>query len=367
MTDRFPGSPRPVPSVDGDLRDWDARTYDRIADPMARWGADVLGRLDLEGDERVLDAGCGTGRVTEQLVERLPRGRVVALDGSPAMLAEARRRLGRFLDRVEFVAADLGRPLPVAPPVDAILSTATFHWVLDHDALFRNLAAGLRPGGQLVAQCGGAGNIAAVLEAARETGEAWPGPWVFPRPAETRRRLEAAGFVEVRTWLQPEPTSLEPGEPLETFLAAIVLREHLARLRPAEGRAFVRAVVGRLARPEIDYVRLNIVARRGGRAPPAERRTSRAQRPSGGFRQRPAAQRRPSWAAGLPRAELRPRPISSPVSSPRDTPRSDRAAGARPPPDFGTFAPSGQTVRPARMRLRPAVRTAGPGCHRPGR
>ncbi len=148
--------------------DWDARTYDRVADPQTRWGATVLDRLPLRGDERVLDAGCGSGRVTELLLERLPDGQVVALDGSAAMIDEARRRLAtaEAAGRVTFVTADLLDPLPIDPPVDAILSTATFHWITDHDALFRNLAAVIRPGGRFVAQCGGAGNVATVLAAA---------------------------------------------------------------------------------------------------------------------------------------------------------------------------------------------------------
>src|SRR5512144_2104322 len=120
-------------------------------------GEAVLERLTLRGDERVLDAGCGSGRVTERLAERLPAGHVVALDGSASMVRQARVRLARFGERVSYVVADLGRPLPIASRVDAILSTATFHWVPDHDALFRNLAAIVRPGGRLVAQCGGAG------------------------------------------------------------------------------------------------------------------------------------------------------------------------------------------------------------------
>src|SRR5436190_16047407 len=138
-------------------RDWDAATYDRVANPQTRWGTLVLDRLPLRGDETVLDAGCGSGRVTELLAERLPNGRVIALDASPSMVDEARRRLERFGDRVDFVVADLGRPftLPDGILADAILSTATFHWVPDHAALFRNLAAVLRPGGRLVAQFGG--------------------------------------------------------------------------------------------------------------------------------------------------------------------------------------------------------------------
>src|ERR1043166_4388375 len=129
-------------------RDWDAATYDRVADPQTRWGTAVLDRLPLRGDEAVLDAGCGSGRVTELLLDRLPRGRVVALDGSPSMLDQARRRLGRFGDRVTYVEANLGQPFELpGGEVEAILSTATFHWIADHDALFRNLAAVLRSGG----------------------------------------------------------------------------------------------------------------------------------------------------------------------------------------------------------------------------
>lgn len=245
-------------------RDWDAATYDRIADPMTRWGEAVLDRLVLEGDERVLDAGCGSGRVTERLIERLPSGTVVALDGSPSMIDEARRRLARFGDRVEFVVADLGRPLPLGTPVDAILSTATFHWVPDHDALFRNLAAVVRPGGRLVAQCGGAGNIASILAVLATIGDGWRGPAHFETPEATRVRLDAAGFVDIETWLNPEPTPIDPGEPLETFLATVVLRAHLDRLPTTDRAAFVHEVAERLPRPEIDYVRLNILATRAG-------------------------------------------------------------------------------------------------------
>ena len=244
--------------------EWDAPTYDRVANPQTGWGAAVLDRLPLSGDERVLDAGCGSGRVTEMLLERLPRGRVVALDASGAMLEEARRRLVRHADRVEFVQADLAGPLPVAPPVDAVLSTATFHWVLDHDALFRNLAAVMRPAGRLVAQCGGAGNIATLKGVLAGVGDGWPGEYTFATPAETTERLLAAGFVDIETWLTDEPTRFEPGEPFETFLETVCLRQHLERLPAGERAAFVRTVAARMPAPELDYVRLNIVARRAG-------------------------------------------------------------------------------------------------------
>jgi trans-aconitate 2-methyltransferase len=243
-------------------RDWDARTYDRVADPQTRWGSAVLDRLSLNGDERVLDAGCGSGRVTELLAARLPRGRVVALDGSPAMIEAARHRLAPFGERIEFIVADLGRPLPIEGSVDAILSTATFHWVPDHDALFANLAAVLRSGGWLVAQCGGVGNIASVKRVLATIGDGWLGPAHYETPLATVRRLDASGFVDIECWLTYEPTRFEPGEPFETFLRTVILGPNLERLPEADRDAFVYEVATRMPEPLVDYVRLNIVARR---------------------------------------------------------------------------------------------------------
>jgi trans-aconitate 2-methyltransferase len=245
-------------------RDWDAETYDAIADPQFRWGAAVLDRLELHGDETVLDAGCGSGRVTALLAERLPGGRVIALDGSTSMLETARRRLAPFGDRIRFVLADLMDPLPLDEPVDAVLSTATFHWVSDHDALFGHLAAVLRPGGRLVAQCGGAGNLATVV---RVLGELGADPFtgkVFATPERTGERLRATGFVDVECWLYAEPTPFETLEGLETFLRTVVLRDHIRSMTDAEADEFVHAVATRVPRLELDYVRLNIDARRAG-------------------------------------------------------------------------------------------------------
>ena len=243
-------------------RDWDASTYDRVADPMARWGAAVIERLPLHGDERVLDAGCGSGRVTELLADRLPDGQVVALDGSPSMIDAARQRLARFGDRIEYVVADLGAPLPIEGELDAILSTATFHWVPDHDVLFANLAGVTRPGGWLVAQFGGAGNIASIQRVLATIGDGWTGPAHFETVLATTRRLDAAGYVDVDCWLTDEPTRFERGEPFETYLRTVVLGAHVERLPPGERDAFVHAVAEGVGEPVIDYVRLNIVARR---------------------------------------------------------------------------------------------------------
>jgi trans-aconitate 2-methyltransferase len=244
--------------------DWNAASYDRVADPQTRWGAEVLERLPLAGDETVLDAGCGTGRVAELLLERLPRGRVIALDFSGAMLVEARRRLARFGDQVTFVQADLGQPIPLDVPVDAVLSTATFHWVMDHDALFANLASVLRPGGWLVAQCGGFGNVETLLDVARSINPAFSRQHNFQAAEATRERLEQSGFDDVQAWLSDAPTRFEPGAPFEAFLETVCLRTFLPELPPEQREPFVKAVAARMPEPLLGYVRLNIVARRAG-------------------------------------------------------------------------------------------------------
>jgi len=227
-------------------------------------GREVLNRLDLRGDERVLDAGCGTGRVTAALVELLPRGEVVAVDGSPAMVEATRERLGGSADvRV----ADL-LELELDRPVDAILSTATFHWIKDHDRLFARLLGLLEPGGRLVAQCGGAGNVAALNEAAARVGNEppyakaladWPGPWYFATTHDTAERLNRLGYTDVWTWYQH--VRVEPDDPHE-YLGTVALGSHLERLAPELRAPYIDAVLDQLDEPVVEYVRLNILARR---------------------------------------------------------------------------------------------------------
>jgi trans-aconitate 2-methyltransferase len=247
-------------------REWDAPAYDALNAPMNERGDDAVARLELCGDETVLDAGCGTGQVTATLLSRLPRGRVVALDGSRQMLDAARERFAGDA-RVSFVHADLGEPLPLEQLVDAIVSTSTFHWVRDHDALFRHLAAVLRPGGQLVVDCGGAGNIAAVLGILAELGHARY-PWTYAGIEETRARLRAAGFAQADVRLVPRVSRFEPRQ-LERFLTSVVLRTYVTELGAEAGGALVREVAARLPEREIQWVRLEVVARLSGAGAPS--------------------------------------------------------------------------------------------------
>jgi trans-aconitate 2-methyltransferase len=238
-------------------RDWDATTYDRVADPLTRRGIAALDGLELRGDETVLDAGCGTGRVTEWLLERLPEGRVIALDGSAAMVEATAQRLGGD-PRVRVVQGDLGLPLALEEPVDAIVSTSTFHWVRDHDALFAGLHEALRPGGQLLADCGGAGNIASVLAALDALGVAG-NPWTFATPEATLERLARAGFLDATARLVERPMPLDPGA-VEDYLRTVVLGPFVDPLAPADADALVAGVAARLPGAVLDYVRLELSA-----------------------------------------------------------------------------------------------------------
>jgi trans-aconitate 2-methyltransferase len=241
-------------------REWDATTYDSLPLPHLGWGRRTLGRLPLRGDERVLDAGCGTGRDTEGLLDLLPNGRVVAVDGSVQMLDQLRQRLAGRLDRVEVVHADLTKPLSFDGEVDAVFSVAAFHWIEDHAALFTALAARMRTGARLVTECGGRGNIVGVNAAVADVLGAAPGLWEFAGAEDTRERLAAAGFTDVEVALRPDPARLEPGAQLETYLATVVLGAHLDGMAEADRAPFVTAVAARLAEPVVDYVRLEISA-----------------------------------------------------------------------------------------------------------
>ena len=259
--------------------EWDADAYHRLGNPQHAWGKKVLDRLlsRLRGDEVIADAGCGTGRVTAEILERAPGVRVIALDRSENMLRAAEASLApRFGDRVSFACVDLGA-LDLVEIADVVFSTATLHWVTDHPKLFAGLRRALRPGGLLLAQCGGGQNLTRIVGRAESlmarepwapSFDGWITPWEVADDDLTARRLHDAGFVEVETSLERAPTVLGGESEYREFLGSVVFATHLGRIAEAERRvSFVEELVRQGGTDDppwsLDYWRLNLSGRRG--------------------------------------------------------------------------------------------------------
>ena len=253
-------------------REWNSAVYHRLSGPQVSWGKKVLSRLRLRGDEVVLDAGCGTGRLTADLFEVLPHGRVVGIDLSQNMLQSAREHLlAQYGSRVSLVAADL-LDLPFERAFDGIVSTAAFHWVLDHDRLFLGLHNALVPGGWLEAQCGGGPNLVSLrtradkLAATPRLAEFFAGfrePWLYEDAEGAAETLRRAGFVHVQTSLEPAPTVLNGAQQYTEFVRNIILRRHLEQLPTEELRTeFMENLTAQAAADDppfsLDYWRLNL-------------------------------------------------------------------------------------------------------------
>jgi len=258
------------------VTEWNAAAYHKVSAPQTTWGQKVLSRLTVNGDERAIDAGCGSGRLTGELLERLPRGRLVAIDRSWNMLMTARANLRPvFGDRAAFAQVSLPH-LPFANWADLVFSTATFHWIKDHDALFTNILRALRPGGRLMAQCGGGPNLVRAHALAEQLMHAapfadyfgdWPGPWEFADAETTADRLQRAGFAGIETSLEEAPTMLATETDYREFVTTVIYHPHLERL-PDAGlkQEFIDRVTALSARENppftLDYWRLNISAKK---------------------------------------------------------------------------------------------------------
>jgi trans-aconitate 2-methyltransferase len=258
--------------------DWDAARYHRISAPQFDWGQRVIARLAPAAGERILDLGCGTGRLTQQIAGAAAGGRIVGVDVSGAMLAVARVAAGEAPGAgVAYVQAS-GVALPFRGGFDAVFSAATLHWIQDHDAVYREIFTALRPGGRFVAQCGGKGNLDRLLAHTASVMAApayapyfrgWREPWHFAGAAPTTGRLLGAGFSGAEAWIEEAPTDLGTAEAFAEFVSCVCIRHHLDRLPLALREPFVAQLTDRAAggaRPFVlDYQRLNISATKAAR------------------------------------------------------------------------------------------------------
>lgn len=255
-------------------REWDADGYTRISGPQFSWGLRVLERLALKGDEHALDAGCGSGRLTTELLRKLPRGWLVGCDLSENMVRAAAVTLEHEHPRRHAVVrADLVA-LPFRDSFDLVFSTATFHWIRDQQRLFESIFAALRTHGRLEAQCGGGANLRRIHDRALALARtpsfqpyfgSWTEPWEFATPDAAAARLRDAGFADVQCWIAPAPTRFADATAFREFLEKVVMRPFLARLPTVELRhRFLDTLTAAAAQDSpafvLDYWRLNISA-----------------------------------------------------------------------------------------------------------
>lgn len=259
---------------------WNPSDYAAHSALQQAWARELLARLALRGEERVLDIGCGDGKVTAELARTLPRGRVVGVDIAPEMIRFARQQFPRrAFPNLEFEVMD-ARALRFEREFDIVFSNATLHWVDDHPAFLRGAAAALVAGGRLVVSAGGRGNAHAVFCAFRALmrRRPWrqhfrrmPRPYFFHAPEDYARWLPQAGFEPRRIRLVPEQarfaneaaflawlrttwlpyTQRVPENQRDAFLAAVAKR-YLAE-HPPDDYGFIGVAMVQL---ELDAVRI---------------------------------------------------------------------------------------------------------------
>jgi trans-aconitate 2-methyltransferase len=255
---------------------WNAEVYDRIGKPMRRWAQQVIDDLKLAGDETVLDAGCGSGSVTFDLLERLPRGKIYAVDASAEMIASLTKAIEeRGVTNVVPIHASL-TDFTLPEQVNRVFSNAVFHWIPDDDALFGCLFRAAKPGAKLRAQCGGYGNNAHVLAAVAAVRkddrfapylDGFSDSKKYRTPEEAKESLERAGFRDVRASLFDAPVPFDDLAEAALYVKTILLRDHVARLPGDLGDQYAQAVVEETVRRwgapyTADYVRLDMWATR---------------------------------------------------------------------------------------------------------
>ncbi len=246
-------------------RRWDSALYEAHHGYVSSLGEGLIDLLAPQPGERVLDLGCGTGHLTQQIAES--GACVTGLDSDAAMLRQARANY----PQLQFIQAD-GQDFQVDTPFDAIFSNAALHWMPDADGAAACMARALRPGGRLVAEFGGAGNVRRLYEgfcaALRDHGQPVPErfPWYFPAATAYSTLLEARDFQVLAAQLFPRPTPLDGEDGLRNWYA-MFLGEQLDRLDAAAKERVLDACERRLRPTQwqdghwiADYVRLRVVA-----------------------------------------------------------------------------------------------------------
>lgn len=242
---------------------FDANAYEKASAHQEEWGLQLIGELDLRGDERVLDLGCGDGRLTAELARRVGQGRVLGIDASERMIEAARRRAA---ENLRFEVTDIDA-LHRAGEFDVVFSNAALHWIKDHARMLHNVFRALRPRGMIRFNFAGDGNCshffkvirqAMALPAYRAYFDDFDWPWFMPTVQEYETLLRRSDFGDSKVWQQNadrffpdadamirwiDQPSLVPfleciTESDQQRFRAFVVEQMLAMTRQADGRCF---------------------------------------------------------------------------------------------------------------------------------
>ena len=246
---------------------WNAELYQSSHSFIWQYGRDLLALLDAKPGERILDVGCGTGQLTDEIAQS--GAEVVGIDSSPAMVATARQNFPQRRFEVADVTA-----LAYDGEFDAAVSNAALHWVRDQRAAIASIAGALKPHGRFVFEMGGHGNLHSLLQAVyrslRHIGVADPErllPWTFPTIGECAPLLEANGLEVNFAVLFDRPTRLEGGERGLSSWLEMFAGFAINAITPEQRGDFVRSTE-QFLQPALfhdgvwtlDYKRLRVVA-----------------------------------------------------------------------------------------------------------
>jgi trans-aconitate 2-methyltransferase len=142
---------------------WNAEDYQQNSAAQQQWANELLAKLALTGSEDVLDLGCGDGKVTAEIADRVPHGTVIGIDNSEAMIALARKQYpaSRY-PNLTFERMD-ARTLAFENQFDVVFSNAVLHWIKDHHPVIEGLFKSLKPGGKILLQMGAKDGVRSYL------------------------------------------------------------------------------------------------------------------------------------------------------------------------------------------------------------
>jgi trans-aconitate 2-methyltransferase len=274
---------RYIVELNSENNNWDAENYHRVSTVQESWATELLEKRKIGEYEVVMDAGCGTGRVTGTIANAVKKGRVYAVDIDVNMITKAKENLKDF-SNITFIKSDISE-VRLPEKIDLIFSNAAIHWILDHKKLFSNFWELLKPNGELLIQCGGKGNLELVhtiLEKLRKGNTFkhyfadWKSPWNFASPADVKKTLSDIGFNDTQAQLKKKTAKFENHEEFVLFMKTVVMKPYLAYL-PADNNnetrnSFMGEFINELTKNQktnkadvdlkLEYVRLDITGRK---------------------------------------------------------------------------------------------------------